>query len=251
MLIVLLIISLNFLQALIKDVVFYLSFSHVFFQVVSLGHNVLAHTNDGFTNRNQNPINHFWLASQFFQTFFYGSSTTTKFMIFTKSKDKGDGLEGFSKLIKIRIVLLWIGGQNIGTFPKFCGTKVLLLELMKLGSMWSEYLWTLLFALQLEKNVFNLTFTSNFRSATTICNFNQLKPKTLEVLKISSTFQPPSSCNLQLLKSKVPSTCDPKPKTQNLTPHVQKWKPQIHRTLKITKNQKFEMQHSHAIESQM
>jgi hypothetical protein len=71
--------------------------------------------------------------------------------------------------------------------------------------MWSEYLSTLLFALQLDENAFNLKFTSNFRSAIAICNFNNLKhlkpqnpwksqknlePSKLQLLAISNFLDP-------------------------------------------------------------
>ncbi len=55
--------GLVFLQAFIKDVVFFSLFFPVFFQVILVGQNMFGHINYGFTNMHfikKDPMNHFW-----------------------------------------------------------------------------------------------------------------------------------------------------------------------------------------------
>jgi hypothetical protein len=128
MFIVIFTMNLIFLQAFTRDVMFYLLFSFVLFQVILFGHNVLGGTNDGFVNnilhRNQKPINHFQfypielshpriLPSStciivFFKLYFMEVHNNNLHWI----KRWRDGLEGFSKSIIIKINLPWIKGQN-------------------------------------------------------------------------------------------------------------------------------------------
>jgi hypothetical protein len=122
---------------------------------------------------------------------------------YIESKDEGMGWKDFQSRSLLKLICLESRDKIIEALPKFLEIGMLLQKV----TTWINVNLTLLYGLQLEKNAFTLKFKGNFKSTIMICNFNHLKhlkPKTFEGPKNLSTFQVPSTHNLQLLGSQVP-----------------------------------------------